>query len=89
MDGIQLTLVILLAVGYITLLILTIIAVVLVIQILQSIRHITQKAEATTESFSELLKVIGQKIAPAALSSLATLVMKKFSKRRRTSDDEE
>jgi succinate dehydrogenase/fumarate reductase cytochrome b subunit len=82
-NNVQTTLVILLAVGYLVLILAAIIAAVIVIKILNGVRHITAKAEATTENMSELVKTLGKRIAPVALSSLMGLVVKKVKDRRK------
>ena len=82
-NNIQTTLVILLAVGYLVLILASIVAAVIVIKILSSVRRITERAESTTENMSELVKTIGKRIAPVAVSSLAGLVFKKVKDRRK------
>lgn len=82
-NNVQTTLVILLAVGYLVLILASIIAAVIVIKILNSIRRITQRAESTTENMSELVKTLGKRLAPVALSSLVGVVAKKVKDRRK------
>jgi hypothetical protein len=81
--NVQLVLVILLGVGYTLLLIMSLVAVYIVIRILQSIRHIARNAEMTTDNMSEVVKMVGKRIAPVAMSGLAGAVFKFVNDKRK------
>ena len=89
MNNIQTTLVILLAVGYLILILTTIIAAVIVVKILQNIRHITQKAATTSDNMADLVKSLGKKVAPVALSTVMGAVMKRFNDKRKAKNNQD
>ncbi|MFI5240750.1 MAG: hypothetical protein ACHQUB_03525 [Candidatus Saccharimonadia bacterium] len=89
MTGLETTLVIILAVGFGLLLLLSIIVVFIIISILQNIRHITQKAENATDNLAEIAKAVAQKAGPGLASALIGLAMKKFKKSHKSEKEEE
>lgn len=90
-SNIQTILIILLAAGYLILLLCAIVAAYIIIRILQSLRHITHRAETTTENMSELVKALGRKLAPVAVSTLIGTILKRVKNRRsaKLSEDED
>ncbi len=77
MQDIQTVLVVLLSIGFAVLLVLGIIMVFILIRIITNIRHITQRLDETTENMGEMAKHVGKKVAPAALSALGSLLIRK------------
>jgi hypothetical protein len=73
-------LIILLAVGFIVLLVLAIAVVTLLISILRAIKRITTKAENATESISGVAMMLGKRLAPVAFSAGAAAILRKFKK---------
>ncbi len=77
MHDVQNILVVVLSLGFAVLLILGIIMVFILIRIITNIRHVTQRLDETTENMGEMAKHVGKKVAPAALSALASLLVRK------------
>ncbi|HEX7259585.1 MAG TPA: hypothetical protein VF272_01490 [Candidatus Saccharimonadia bacterium] len=77
MQEVQNILVVMLSIGFAVLLVLGIIMVFILIRIITNIRHITQRLDETTENMGEMAKHVGRKIAPAALSALGSLLVRK------------
>ncbi len=59
-------------------LILGIVATVMVIIILRNLKRISERAEQTTDNVADLVKLATERIAPAAISSLAAAAVKWF-----------
>lgn len=78
MNSIESILVIVLGIALALFLILSIVVVVIVIGIVKNIRHITQKAEETTDSFADIAVMLGKKVAPVALSAAFAAGMRRF-----------
>ncbi len=78
MNTVETVLVILLGVGFLSLLILGIILVSIMIAIMKNVRKISERAEEATSNVAELASMIGRKVAPFALSGLAGAAMKWF-----------
>ena len=87
--NVQTTLVILLAVGYLVLLVMAIIVAVLLIKILQTVRNITAKTEAGIDNMAETVKTFGKRLAPVAVSSLIGVFAKRMRNRRKYKDNDE
>lgn len=75
-------LLIVLSTAFLILLVLVIVFVVVLIKILSAIRRITNRAEDATESLSSMLKMVGKRIAPVALSTLAAAAFKKVKSKK-------
>lgn len=88
MTGVETTLLIVLGVGFGILLLLSIMVVFIIVRILQNIQHITQKAQDTTDNFSEVLKVFGKKVAPIAVSTLVGAIAKKLKQRANAREED-
>lgn len=71
-------LIILLAAGYILLLVLAITFVVILISILRQVKRITQKAERTTENLGDIMVMVGKRVAPVALSAAVAAALRRF-----------
>lgn len=78
--GVERVLVIILAIGFGLLLILSIALVAIIISIMRSLSRIAHRAEETTENFNEIAKMLGKRLAPAALSALAAAVIGRWRK---------
>lgn len=81
MNNVETVLVILLSVGFIILLILSIVLVSILIAIMKNVKRISERAEEATTNISEVAAMVGRKVAPFALSSITTMIMKKFNNR--------
>jgi cell division protein FtsL len=69
-------LIIILAVGFFVLLVLSIILVSLLVAIMRNVKRISERAEEATSNFSELAAMVGRKVAPFALSGIGAMAMK-------------
>jgi hypothetical protein len=76
-------LIIILAIGFFVLLVLSIILVSLLIAIMRNVKRIAERAEEATGNVSELAAMFGRKLAPFALSGLGAAAMKWFKGRKR------
>ncbi len=81
MNTVELVLVILLSVGFLTLIILSIILVSLMLSIMKNLKRIAERAETATNNVASVAESIGRKVAPLAASGLMGLIMKQFSKK--------
>jgi hypothetical protein len=77
-NTVETVLVILLAAGFATLLILSIILVVIMIAIMRNVKRISQRAEEVTTNAAQIADMIGKKVAPLALSAVLATVIRKF-----------
>lgn len=78
MNTVETALVIMLAVGFATLLILSIILVSIMIAIMRNVKRISQRAEEVTTNAASIADMIGKKIAPLAMSAVLAAVVRKF-----------
>ncbi len=78
MNSAETILIVVLGVAFALFLILSIALIVIIIGIVKNIRHITQKAEETTDSFADIAVMIGKKVAPVALSAVAATALKRL-----------
>lgn len=79
MYTVELVLVILLSIGFLTLIILSIILLSVMLAIMKNLRRIAERAETATSSVAGIAETFGRKLAPLAASSLLALVMKRFT----------
>ena len=77
MQEVQTILIILLSIGFGVLLILGIIMVVVLIKIMTNIRRVTQRLDETSENMGEMAKYVGKKVAPAAMSAVGSMLMRR------------
>ncbi|HEY6736517.1 MAG TPA: hypothetical protein VI322_02260 [Candidatus Saccharimonadia bacterium] len=82
MTTVESILVIILAVGFAILLILSIIIASLTLAVLRRINRISEKAEAATSNISEAAALVSSKLAPVAISTALGLIAKKFKSRK-------
>lgn len=80
MNTIEIILVVLLSVGFLTLIILSIILVSVMIAIMKNLRRISERAESATTSVAAVADTFGRKIAPLAASGLLGLILKRVKK---------
>ena len=71
-------LVIFLSVALLLFLILGIIVVSIAIKILGNIQRIAQRAEAATASVSDIMTLVGKRVAPVALSAAMAAAFRRF-----------
>lgn len=89
MTTVELILVILLSVGFLTLLILSIIVVSLMLAIMKNLKRISDRAESATSSVAGVVESLSDRIAPVAASSIVNMVMKRFNDKRKSKKAEE
>lgn len=82
MHSVETILLVILGIAFALMLTLTIVLIVIVIGIVKNVRHITQKAEETTDSFADIAVMIGKRAAPVALSAVAAAAMRRFRSRK-------
>jgi hypothetical protein len=78
-NTVETALVILLAVGFLVLLILAII----LIAVMKNVRRISDRAEAVTSNAAEITEMIGAKIAPFALSTALGAIFKRAGRKKK------
>jgi hypothetical protein len=83
MTGLEQLLLILIAIGFVVLLVVAIAIVLLVFKILQNVRRVTEKVELATDNLSNTISMVGRKVAPLAGSSVIGMVMKKIKKTKK------
>ena len=81
MNTVELVLVILLSVGFLTLIILSIILVSLMLSIMKNLKRIAERAETATNNVASVAETLGRKVAPLAASGIMGLIMKQFNKK--------
>jgi predicted HAD superfamily phosphohydrolase len=74
-------LIVLLSVGFVILLTLSIILVLLMIGIMRNLRNITDHADKATQSASDILSMLGKKIAPVAISTAVAAALRQIRKK--------
>lgn len=77
MDQVQSVLLVLLAVGFLILLVVAIIAAFVVFKILSNIRRITQRLDETSENMGDMVKYMGRKLGPAAASAVGSVLLRR------------
>lgn len=82
MNEVETVLVILLSVGFITMLVLAIIMISMMIAIMRNVRRITQRAEEATSNVADIASVLGRKIAPVAVSTVVAAIVRKFTAKK-------
>jgi len=81
-NNVETVLVIMLAIGFATLLVLSIILVSLMIAVMRNVKRVSQRAEEFTANASELASMVSQKVAPFALSAAVAAIARKFNKKK-------
>jgi hypothetical protein len=77
-NTVEFALVILLSVGFLTLLILSIILVSIMIAVMKNVKRVSERAEQVTANAADLAAMISQKVAPFALSAAVAAIARKF-----------
>jgi hypothetical protein len=80
-NTVEQVLVIILSVGFLTLIILSIILVSLMLSIMKNLKRIAERAETATNSVASVAETLGRKVAPLAASGILGLIMKQFAKK--------
>ena len=78
MNDVETALVILLSIGFLTLLILSIILVSMMLAVMRNVKRISARAEEVTANAADLAAMVSKKVAPLALSAALAAVMRKF-----------
>ena len=86
MNTVETALVIILSVGFLTLLILAIVLVSIMIAIMKNVRRISARAEEVTSSAADIAAMIGSKVAPVALSTVVAAAMRRFGGKKGKKD---
>jgi hypothetical protein len=77
-NDVETALVILLSIGFLTLLILSIILVSMMLAVMRNVKRISARAEEVTANAADLAAMVSKKVAPLALSAALAAVMRKF-----------
>jgi hypothetical protein len=77
-NTVETALVILLAVGFVTLLVLAIILVSIMIAIMKNVKRISDRAEAVTSNAADIAAMVSQKLAPFAFSTAFAAALRRF-----------
>ena len=77
-NNVETVLVILLAVGFLTLIILSIILVSITLAVMKNVKRISDRAEEATANVSELAALLGRKVAPLAVSAMVAAMVRRF-----------
>jgi len=77
-NDVETALVILLGIGFLTLLILSIILVSMMLAVMRNVKRISARAEEVTANAADLAAMVSKKVAPLALSAALAAVMRKF-----------
>jgi hypothetical protein len=77
-NTVEYALLIILCVGFITLLILSIILVSIMLAIMKNLKRISDRAENVTASAANIMEMVGQKVAPLAVSAIVAAALRKF-----------
>ena len=78
MNDVETALVILLSIGFLTLLILSIILVSMMLAVMRNVKRISARAEEVTANAADLAAMVSKKVAPLALSAALAALMRKF-----------
>jgi hypothetical protein len=77
-NDVETALVILLSIGFLTLLILSIILVSMMLAVMRNVKRISARAEEVTANAADLAAMVSKKVAPLALSAALAALMRKF-----------
>ena len=78
MNTVESVLIILLAVGFLALLIMSIILVSMMLAVMKNVRRISERAEEATANVANLAQTVGGKLAPIAVSTLVAALVRRF-----------
>lgn len=81
-NSVETALVILLAIGFLALLILSIILVSMLLAIMKNVRRISARAEEATANISEVAAMMGRKVAPIAVSTVVAAIVRRFTSKK-------
>jgi flagellar biosynthesis protein FlhB len=79
-NSVETALVILLAVGMASLLVLSIILVSIMIAVMKNVQKISERAEEASSNINEVIASVGRRVVPIAMSGLVAAVVRKFRK---------
>jgi len=83
MNTVETVLVIVLSVGFLTLIILSIILISLMIAIMKNVRRISKRAEEATGNIADIASMIGTKVVPVAVSTLVAAIVRRFKNKKK------
>lgn len=78
MNEVETALVIILSLGFLTLLILSIILVSMMLSVMRNLKRISERAEEVTSNAADLTAMISKKVAPLAMSAVVAAIMRRF-----------
>lgn len=78
MNQVETALVIILSLGFLTLLILAIILVSMMLSVMRNLKRITERAEEVTSNAADLTAMISKKVAPLAVSAATAAIIRRF-----------
>lgn len=83
MTTIETLLLVLIATGFLVILIIGILIAFTVLKVMQNVRRISEKLEATTDNLGETVKAVTKKLLPLAGTSVVGAVMRKIKHKKR------
>lgn len=78
MNQVVTALVIILSLGFLTLLILAIILVSMMLSVMRNLKRVTERAEEVTSNAADLTAMISRKVAPLAVSAAMAAIARRF-----------
>lgn len=82
MNTVETVLVIILSIGFLTLLILGIVLTSILIAIMRNVKRLSERAEEATSNVAEMAAMVTRRIAPLALSGVIAAAVKLFKGRK-------
>lgn len=82
MNTVETALVILLSIGFLTLLILSIVLITILVGIMRNVRRISQRAEEASGNLAGIVSTVRERLAPIAMSGLVGLALKWIKRRK-------
>jgi cell division protein FtsL len=79
---VETVLVIMLAIGFLVLLILSIIVASLMLGVMRNVKRISERAEEAAANVSDLTAMVGKRVAPIALSAAIAAAMRRFRSKK-------
>jgi hypothetical protein len=77
-NTVETVLVILLSVGFLTLLILSIIVVSLMLAVMRNVKRISDRAEEVATNAADIAAMVGKRVAPIAVSTVVAAALRRF-----------
>jgi len=81
MNSVETVLVIILSIGFLTLLVLGIVLTSILIAIMRNVKRLSERAEEATSNVAEMASMVTRRLAPLALSGVVAAAIKLFKGR--------